>query len=857
MAAPLPQRADVVIVGGGIVGCSIAYHLTKIGISNVVVLERKQLTSGTTWHAAGLVGQLRATRNLTELAKYTADLFEGLEKETGQATGFKQNGSISLALTDGRLEELLRGASMAKNFGLAIDVLSLGALKERLPHYNFENVKGGVFLPKDGQVNPIDVTQALATGARSRGAKVIENTKVSRIIVEGSKVKGVETPGGTIWADKVVIAGGMWSRDLGRSIGVNIPLHACEHFYIVSEPIAELPRNMPVVRVADECTYYKEDAGKLMVGAFEPKAKPWPAKGTIGIDEEHAFVTLPEDMDHFEPILSNAINRVPLLETAGIQLFFNGPESFTPDNRYYLGEAPEVRDLYVATGFNSIGIQSSGGAGLVLSQWIKNGHPPMDVSGIDIRRIHPFQSVKSYVRDRVSETLGLLYAMHWPYRQAETARGVRRSPIHQFSDKLGAVYGEVNGWERPNWYARDGVKRDYEYSYGRQNWFPCAQYEADRLKNDVVFFDQASFAKFKVEGADALKVLNRVCCNTVDVAAGRVVYTQWLNDRGGIEADLTVTRLAEQEFLVVTGAVPQLRDMAWLKRQSEGSNCVAVDITSGLPMIAIMGPKSRALLEKISGADLSNAAFPFGTSQEIEVGYARVRATRITYVGELGWELYVPAEFAAHVMETLLAAGPEFNLTPAGMHGMNNARMEKGYRHWGHDIADEDTPLEAGLGFTVAWDKPGGFIGREALLKQREVKVLPKRMVALALKDAGESAPMMYHEEPVYRNGVIVGSTTSGAWGHRVGKSLALAYVKNDGGVTADWLTSGSWEVELAEALSPDVHSSPSMTRRANASRRDASPLKNESGPSMTGPLSLCLEIRARSRWPPCCLQPQ
>ncbi len=791
----LPQRADVVIVGGGIVGCSIAYHLTKIGVTNVVVLERKQLTSGTTWHAAGLVGQLRATRNLTEMAKYTATLFEGLEKETGQATGFKQNGSISLALNDGRYEELLRGASMAKNFGLEVDVISLEDIKRRVPHYNLDGVKGGVFLPKDGQVNPIDVTQALAAGARSRGGKVFENVKVTRILTDNGKSTGVETTDGTIMADKVVIASGMWSRHLGKSVGVNIPLHACEHFYIVSEPIDALPRNMPVVRVPDECTYYKEDAGKLMVGAFEPKAKPW---GGGGIDDDHAFVTLPEDMDHFEPILNNAINRVPLLETAGIQLFFNGPESFTPDVRYYLGEAPEVKNLFMATGFNSIGIQSSGGAGLVLSQWIKNGHPPMDVNGIDIRRIHPFQSNSNYIKERVSESLGLLYAMHWPYRQAETARGVRRSAIHQYTDKLGAVYGEVNGWERPNWYVRPGVKREYEYSYGRQNWFPCAQHEADRLKNDVVFFDQHSFAKYRVEGADALKLLNRISANNIDVEVGRIVYTQWLNERGGIEADLTITRLGETSFLVVTGAVPQTRDMAWIKRHAEGLHVTAIDVTSGLPMVAIMGPKSRALLEKLTGEDLSNAGFPFATSREMEIGYARVRASRITYVGELGWELYIPAEFAGNVMETLLAAGEKFGLAPAGMHSMNNARMEKAYRHWGYDIADEDNPIESGLGFAVAWDKPGGFIGREALLPLRGKKDLAKRLVCIALKDDSETAPMMYHEEPVYRDGVLVGSTTSGAWGHRIGKCLAIALVKNASGVTAEWLASGNWEVEIA-----------------------------------------------------------
>ena len=657
-------------------------------------------------------------------------------------------------------------------------------------------VTGGVFLPKDGQVNPIDVTQALAAGARARGAKIFENTRVTRVLVKDGAAYGVETPDGTILADKVVVAGGMWSRELGRSIGVNIPLHACEHFYIVSEPIAELPRNMPVVRVPDECTYYKEDAGKLMVGAFEPKAKPW---GGGGIDEDHAFVTLPEDMDHFEPILADAINRVPLLETAGIQLFFNGPESFTPDVRYYLGEAPEVKNVYVATGFNSIGIQSSGGAGLVLSKWIKNGHPPMDVSGIDIRRIHPFQSVKSYVRDRASESLGLLYAMHWPYRQAETARGVRRSPLFNYVKDLGAVFGEVNGWERPNWYARDGVKPEYEYSYGRQNWFPCATYEAQQLMSNCAFFDQSSFAKYSVEGRDALAVLNRVSAANVDVEPGKIVYTQWLNERGGIEADLTVTRLADDRFLVVTGAAPQTRDMAWLKRHTPAdAHCVATDITSGLPMIAIMGPKSRALLEKVSGADLSNAAFPFGTSQEIEIGYARVRASRITYVGELGWEIYIPTEFTAHVFETLWAAGKAYGLTPAGMHTMNNCRTEKAYRHWGHDIADEDTPVEAGLGFAVAWDKPSGFIGRDALLKQKQAAIQPKRFVCLALEDNSIRAPMIYHEEPIYRNGVLVGSTTSGAWGHRVNLSLGLGYVKNEGGVTKDWLDSGSWEVELA-----------------------------------------------------------
>jgi 4-methylaminobutanoate oxidase (formaldehyde-forming) len=796
MAQHLPSQADVVIIGGGIVGASIAYHLGKVGITNTVLLERKQLTCGTTWHAAGLVGQLRATRNLTELAKYTTGLFEGLEKETGQATGFKQNGSISLALNDARFEELKRGASMARSFGLAVEVIGLEDIKSRVPHYNLDRAVGGVFLPKDGQVNPIDVTQALAAGARKTGAKIVENCKVTRILVERGMVVGVETAQGTIRADKVVLAAGMWSRELGRSIGVNLPLHAAEHFYVVTEPIAELPRDMPVVRVPDECTYYKEDAGKLLVGAFEPVAKPW---GFDGIAEDHSFETLPPDMDHFEPILAAAIARVPLLESAGIALFFNGPESFTPDDRYHLGETPEVKNLFVACGFNSIGIQSSGGAGLVLAQWIKHGHPPMDVNGIDIRRIHPFQSVKRYVRDRTVESLGLLYAMHWPYRQVETARGARRSPIHDRLKSLGAVFGELNGWERPNWFVRDGVKPQYEYSYGRQNWFPCAAHEAQKLATDCVIFDQSSFSKFRVEGRDACAVLNRVSANDIDVAPGRAVYTQWLNERGGIEADLTVTRLSETEFLVVTGCAPQTRDFAWLKRHiPDDAHCIATDVTSGLPMLAIMGPKSRALLEKVSSADLSNAAFPFATSQEIEIGYARVRATRLTYVGELGWELYIPAEFCAPAFDVLWEVGQEFGLAPAGLHTMNNCRMEKAYRHWGHDIADEDTPLEAGLGFAVAWNKKGGFIGKEALERQRAAGPLKKRLVCLALEDNSETARMIYHEEPIYRDGVLVGATTSGAWGHRINRSLGLGYVKRDEGVTAEWLASGKWEIELA-----------------------------------------------------------
>jgi len=794
----LPSHANVVIVGGGIAGCSIAYHLTKIGISDVVLLERKQLTCGTTWHAAGLVGQLRATRNLTELAKYTADLYRSLEAETGQATGFKQNGSISVAKTPARLEELYRGASMGKTFGLEIDHLRVEEIRERWPLLEVGDLVGGIFIRKDGQTNPIDTTQAFARGARMRGAKIFENTKVQGIRVEKGRAVGVETESGYIAADTVVLCAGMWSRALGRAAGVSIPLHAAEHFYIVTEPIARLPSNLPVLRVYDECAYYKEDAGKLLMGCFEPVAKPW---GMNGIPESFCFDSLPEDADHFEPILSAAVRRVPVLADAGIQLFFNGPESFTPDDRYYIGEAPEVRDLFVATGFNSVGIAASGGAGKVVAQWILDRRPPMDLADVDIRRALPFQSNRRYLHDRTVETLGLLYAMHWPYYQYQTARGARRTALHDRLLALGACMGETAGWERPNWFAPAGVEPRYEYSYGRQNWFDYCGNECRAVRDAVALFDQTCFAKYLVQGRDACAVLNRLSTSNLDVAPGRIVYTQWLNERGGIEADLTITRLEANKFLVVTSAICQTRDLAWLTRYLEDHpalHCTATDVTAGIAMLGVMGPKSRALLAKVSGADLSNAAHPFGQSREIEVGYARVRASRITYVGELGWELYVPAEQVLDVYERLVAAGAEFGLQHAGYHAMAACRVEKGYRHWSHDIADEDTPLEAGLGFTVAWDKEGGFIGRDALLAQKQRGTLPKRLVQVMLEDHSAAAPMLYHEEPIIRDGEIVGSTRSGAWGHRIERSIGMGYVHCDAGVTPDWLAAGRWEIEVA-----------------------------------------------------------
>jgi 4-methylaminobutanoate oxidase (formaldehyde-forming) len=788
-----PSRCDVVIIGGGIVGCSIAYHLARLGITDVVLLERRQLTCGTTWHAAGLVGQLRATRNLTELAKYTTELLRALEAETGQATGFRQNGSISLALNDARFEEFKRGASMARNFGLEVEVIGTAEIRARYPLLKVDDAVGGVFLPKDGQTNPVDTTQAFAKGARLRGAKVLEGVEVERILVEQGRAVGVRTGQGELRAGTVVLAAGMWSHRLARAVGVHIPLHAAEHFYVVTEPIAALPGNLPVLRVPDECAYYKEDAGKILLGGFEPVAKPW---GMDGIPEDFAFETLPPDMAHFEAILMPAITRLPILETAGIKTWFNGPESFTPDDRYLLGPVAEVKDLFVATGFNSIGIQSSGGAGKVLAEWIRDRRPPLDLGDIDVRRMQPFQSTKRYLHDRTVETLGLLYAMHWPFRQYDSARGARRSPFHDRLLAAGGCMGETAGWERPNWYGAPGSSPAYEYSYGRQNWFAACAAECRATRDAAALYDQSSFAKFLVKGRDSCAVLNRVSANDIDVAPGRVVYTQWLNERGGIEADLTITRLAEDSFLVVTAAAAQTHDRAWLEEHvPPEARCTIVDITSGLPMLGLMGPNSRALLAELSGEDLSNRAFPFGTSREIEIGYAKLRASRITYVGELGWELYIPAEFALHVFDRIVEAGARHDLKLAGYHAMNSCRLEKAYRHWGHDIGIEDTPLEAGLGFAVAWDKPGGFIGRAALIKQREAGVPRKRLVQFKLED---DRALLYHEEPIWSGGRIVGSTTSGMYGHRLGASLGMGYVRAEEPITQAWLDAQRFELEIA-----------------------------------------------------------
>ena len=788
----LPSKARVVIIGGGIVGCSVAYHLTKLGWKDVVLLERKQLTSGTTWHAAGLIAQLRATANMTKLAKYSQELYGNLEEETGVATGFKRVGSITAALTGERLEELHRSAAMARAFGVEVEEISPSEIKQRYEHLNIDGVTGGVYLPLDGQGDPANIALALAKGARQRGATVQERVKVTDIAKNGRRVTSVNWQGedgttGEIETDMIVNCAGMWGHDVGRMAGVNVPLHACEHFYIVSEPITGLTQ-LPVLRVPDECAYYKEDAGKLMLGAFEPRAKPW---GMDGISESFEFDQLQEDFDHFEPILEKAVNRMPMLGEAGIHTFFNGPESFTPDNAYHLGLSPEMDNVWVAAGFNSIGIQSAGGAGMALAAWMDTGSKPFDLGDVDISRMQPFQGNKHYLFERSKEALGLLYADHFPFRQKDTARGIRRTPFH---DKLlanGAVMGELAGWERANWFATEGQKAEYEYTWQRQNWFENRAAEHAAIRENIGMYDMSSFGKLRVEGPDAERFLNNVCGANMSVPTGKIVYTQFLNAKGGIEADVTVTRLSETAYLVVTPAATRLADETWLRRNLGSNMAVITDVTAGEGVLAVMGPNARALLQAVSPNDFSNEANPFGTAQEIELGMGLARAHRVSYVGELGWEIYVSTDMASHAFETLHAAGQPLGLKLCGMHTMDSCRIEKAFRHFGHDITSEDNVVDAGLSFAVDLSKPD-FIGKAAVAARKESG--PKaRMVQFLLQD---SQPLLYHNEPILRDGEIVGYLSSGGYGHTLGAAVGLGYVPCEGQSATEVLAS-SYEIDI------------------------------------------------------------
>ena len=792
----IQDKAKVVIIGGGVIGCSVAYHLSKLGWSDVVLLERKQLTSGTTWHAAGLIGQLRASANMTKLAKYTQELYFDLEKETGVSTGFKRVGSISVALTNERMEELKRSAAMARAFGVDVEEISPREIQKRYPHINLERVVGGVFLGKDGQGDPANIALALAKGARQLGAKIHERVTVKKVFKNQNKVTGLEWidqngDRGHIACEEIVNCAGMWGHSVGKMLGANIPLHACEHFYIVTEPIAELAQ-LPVLRVPDECAYYKEDAGKMLLGAFEPNAKPW---GMSGISDDFEFDQLPEDFEHFEPILKMAINRLPMLEKAGIHTFFNGPESFTPDDAYHLGRTPEMENVWVAAGFNSIGIQSAGGAGMALAQWMQDKEKPFDLGDVDISRMQPFQGNKKYLFERSKETLGLLYADHFPFRQKESARGVRRTPFHEHLKSKGAVFGEVAGWERANWFSFDGQHDEYVYSWKRQNWFENSAKEHMAVRENVGLYDMSTFGKIRVEGKDAERFLNYLCGANLSVDIGKIVYTQFLNSKGGIEADVTVTRLSETIYLIVTPAATRLADETWLRRNQKDYNVVITDITAAEGVLALMGPNSRALLSSVSPNNFDNEINPFGTAQVIEIGMGLARAHRVSYVGELGWELYISSDQCGHIFETIIDAGSDHDLKLCGMHMMDSCRIEKAYRHFGHDITCEDHVLEAGLGFAVDTDKPD-FIGKKAVIDKREVG-LEKRLVQFQLT---EPEPLLYHNEPIIRDSEIVGYISSGNYGHKLGGAIGMGYIPCEG-ESPEELLSSKFEIDVSGTI--------------------------------------------------------
>ena len=788
----IASHARAVIVGGGIIGTSVAYHLTKLGWKDVVLLEQGSLSGGTTWHAAGLVGQLRASSNLTRLIRYSADLYERLEAETGQATGWKRCGSLSVARTAERMTQLERNAALARSYGIDAEAISAKRAGERYPLMRTDDLVGAVWIPGDGKANPADITQALARGARSGGAGIHEGVRVTGVRLERGAVAGVETSQGPIATEILVNCAGMWARELGRLSGVTVPLHACEHMYIVTNPIDGVTPNLPVMRDADGHIYFKEEVASLLMGGFDPWAKPW---GMEGIPEGFSFGTLPEDWGKFEPLMQNAIQRVPALESAQVRLLMNGPESFTPDNYFILGEAPEVRRYYVGAGFCSGGIAAAGGAGRALAEWIVEDRPPMDLWQADIRRFAPFHASPEFLRERASEIVGVHYFVAFPNRELETGRGLRLSPLYERLRDKRACFGNKMGWERANWFAPDGVAPETVYSFGRQNWFPYAAAEHRACREAVAVFDQSSFSKFRLEGPDAEATLQRLCANDVAVAPGRVVYTGMLNERGGFESDLTVTRLGADAYLIVTGSAQTTRDAHWIRRHiPDGARAALTDVTGAYAVLGVMGPRSRDLLSRLTRADLSNAAFPFAASREIWLGRALVRASRITYVGELGWELYVPVEFAAGVYDALHAAGGDLGLADAGYYAIESLRVEKAYRAWGRELRTDDTPLEAGLGFAVRFDKAAPFIGREALLAQRD-KPLGKRLCSFVLDDP-EALPL--GDEPVWCDGSIVGSTSSAAFGHTLGRAVAMGYVSRPGGVDAAYLSQARFEIEIA-----------------------------------------------------------
>ena len=792
MSNSLPSSAQIVVIGGGIMGCSVLYHLARSGMSDAVLLERKALTSGTTWHAAGLLAQLRGSKTQTELARYSITLYEKLEAETGQETGIRRNGTLCLARTPERWTEFKRRAGQAATYELETVLLTKIDIKSIWPLINVDDLIGGLLIPSDGQGDPTGITLALAKSARGYGAQIHENCLVTGVVQDSTGTWRIDTPGGSITCDTVVNCAGIWAPQLARISAVSVPLHAVEHMYIVTEPMDGLHRDLPSVRDYDGSIYLKEDAGKLIMGGNEPNVKLWPA---AEIPDEFEFTLLPEDWDHFEIFMDQALSTVPSLNEVGIRQLLVGPESFTPDGKYLLGEVPDLRGYFVAAGFNSIGIASAGGAGLALGQWIIDGEPTMDLSDVDIRRFHPMAGNTRFLRERIPEIVATGFAIQFPYRQLVSARNVRRSPIHQRLSERGAHFDQAVGWERPEYFGRLGRENRKNYSFNRPPWFDRVAREHHAVRESVGLLDLTSFCKIQVCGTEAFSLLQGVSTVNIEIPIGRVVYTLMLNAKGCITCDATITRTEFDTFLVVTGAKSHGVLLNYLNHHKiVYKNVVIVDLTSAFSVLGIMGPASRELLQTLSDIDFSNQAFPFLYSQEIDLGFGRCRASRISYAGELGWELYIPTEFTLSIYDVIVSAGESFDLLDVGFQALDSLRLECGFRHFGHDITSTDTPTEAGLEFTVDHLNKSSFFGKEAYLTKRNQ--IPRRRLLMFTAD--DPACLLFGDEAIYRDNRPVGAITSAAFGHTIGQPVALGYVTSEDEENPSKLPQTVFQIDIA-----------------------------------------------------------
>ncbi|HJM78486.1 MAG TPA: FAD-dependent oxidoreductase [Candidatus Pelagibacter bacterium] len=774
MSKEIPKSTKVVVIGGGVAGTSCAYHLAKFGWKDVVLLERDQLTSGTTWHAAGLVGQLGPSAAVTKIRKYSLELYKKLEKEIDFSSGLKLNGALSIATTKGRWQELKRQATTAQLYDVNVEVLNIDQIKKIYPIINEKDVLGGIFMPGDGQADPIGVTNLLAKAARKEGAKIFEKSPVEKIIKKNGRVAGVVVNGQTIECEYIVLATGMWSRQIGEDTGFSIPLYPAEHFYVITEGINELPKNIPVLRDFDDSLYLKEDAGKMLIGIFEGKSIPAFNK-TNRVPEDFSYGEFPENFEHFEPYLEAALKRVPILENAGIRKFFAGPESFTPDTNTLLGEVPGIKNLFACCGLNSIGIGSGGGVGKVTAEWLMNGHVNEDLFIYDIKRFQNFHSEVNFIKKRITETLGDLYGMHWPFKQHKTSRNQKLVPYHEELKKAGACFGVSSGYERPMWFSKNGEKAEYEYSYNYQNWYPSAEFETKNTRENVGLFDLTPFSKYELKGETAHDELQKICTANIKKEVGKCTYTQMLNKDGGIETDLTVVNVGENNFRIITAAANREHDKFHIEKHLS-EDVKLLDITDDYCVLGVFGPKSRDLMKDLSNDDYSNDNFKFGTAKYITINQSKVWAQRLSYVGELGFELYIEKNKAKEIYNLIVEKGKKYQLSHCGMHAMDIMRMESGFIHWGHDISPEENQYEAGLKFAISYKKNVNFIGKEALMKIKD-KELDKQLMMFTLKDSKPGEPLLLHDEPIYLDDKIIGRTTSGNYSFCYEKNLSFGYV--------------------------------------------------------------------------------